>query len=114
MKFSIQWKAVTRLFLNINKEGIFTWVSIAIIIVSAVGYIASIYLVFGLGFNIQNKSEELSHLEAVVTRKELKLHEAQVGLAKGGSELIRSMEKVTSVKYLVPDSFAASDIMGNP
>lgn len=114
LRISLRWEELMGIFSRVNKNGTITIVSTTLIIFSVISYLLAAYFIFGLGFVLQEKNKEVSRYEAAAARKELKLHEAKNSLLRGGSVLLNSMEKVTSIKYLVPQGFAASNIGGQP
>jgi len=92
------------LFLFVNKRGGITLACLGIAIISVICYLVSLYFIFQLGFEIQEKSFGVAKLANNIAESEFTMHERQLDLVHREKDLLKSMEKITTVKYLTPDS----------
>lgn len=103
----LQWD-VAEHFSFLNKRGIFT-LSIFVLAGILVGiYLVSLYLSFFYGFEIQTGNTAVRSLEKAVLERELILQERIKALAGENYPVLKSMEKVSTIRYLTSENVAVS------
>lgn len=93
-------------FFSLNYAGVVTIVSLGIILISIISYLAALFSTFGTGLDIQQYDLRIGRLIEEVSYAELKLNEAQILLLKGNQDFFESMEKVSSIRYIKPEGLA--------
>ena len=91
-----------------NKNGLFTISVLALHAIFAVTYLASLYLSFSYGFEIQKGNTSLRELEKKTLERELIVQEKIQALAGDNHPVLESMEKVSTIRYLTPENVAVS------
>lgn len=105
---AVRFGRITERFLDLNRNGIITSSLIAFIAAAALTYLAAMYIAFDFGFSIQLYDRDISRLETSLTNREVKLQELRTSLVGSQAELLKSMEKISSMKYIVNDGLTAA------
>lgn len=95
-------------FLGINQKGIFTFGMLGVVFLSIASYLVSLYFGFTLGFQMRKNNEVLSKLSDNVLAAELKLQSSETNLVKDNVAITKSMEEITSIKYITPEDSSVS------
>ncbi len=73
------------------------------ILAAALGiYVTALYFTFNLGFELRERAEEISSLEESLILLETETERRKTEFAKDHEDIVQSMEKVTSLKFLKP------------
>lgn len=99
---------LARIFSDANKDGRLSVILAGILGLALLSYVASLFVVFQLGFSIQEAEIQLEGYRRELADTEFRFQQisSQV-LLPGASEVLASMEKVTSVKYITEDESVA-------
>ena len=95
-------------FEGINKKGLITYLTIGVMAVSMMAYLASLYIIFDMGFKMRDGSAKLFKLEDNVLSTELKYQSAETQLTTNKDTLLSSMQEISSITYLTTDSATLS------
>lgn len=104
----LPFKKAAEWFGVFNKGGIISLVLLLIIIISLASYLAALFLTFNLGFKIQIAEKEFAQLKDTVAALELQIQKEETSFVKDHKDILESMERVSSIKYLAIDNFAIS------
>ena len=99
-------KKAAEWFYIFNKGGFLSLTLLLIIVISIISYLAALFLTFGLGFKIQIAEKELTQLKDTTATLELQIQKEETSFAKNHKNILESMERVSSIKYLTIDNFA--------
>ena len=97
-------RSVTGWFQVANRKGLVTAVLLATIFASAGGYLLLLSRVFELGFQMQDISRRLPDVTDELLNLQLELQQRQFVMADAHASVLGSMEKVSGVKYLTPET----------
>lgn len=97
---------ITVIFSRFNKHGIMTIGIMGILAFSIAGYILSMYHMFELGFDIQAAAKEVEEFNEQNLAIELTIQKQETTFASLHPEILESMEKVASIKYLTAENVA--------
>lgn len=96
------------IFACANREGRLSVLLIVILGLALISYMALLFMVFQLGFSLQEVQAELEGRRRELTETEFKFQQASSkALLSEASGILASMEKVTSVKYIAEDESVA-------
>lgn len=107
-KLGQNFKKINEWFCVFNKGGLLSLALLLIIVISLVSYLAALFLTFGLGFKIQVAEREFTKLKDAAAILELQIQKGETSFAKDHKDVLESMERVSSIKYLTIDNFAVS------
>ena len=102
LRKSIKW------FYDLNKKGMASSLLLAIILISAIGYVAALFVVFNLGIKIQTTEKELAKLSSDATLLEAQIQKQESSFIQDRQDVLEAMEQVSSIKYLRLDNFVFS------
>ena len=102
LRKSIKW------FYDLNKKGMASSLLLAIILISVIGYVAALFVVFNLGIKIQTTEKELAKLSSDATLLEAQIQKKESSFIQDRQEVLEAMEQVSSIKYLRLDNFVFS------
>jgi hypothetical protein len=95
-------------FYDLNQKGFITLTLILLIVFSIISYLAALFLTFDSGFKIQTAEREFTKLKNTAATLELQVQKEETSFAKDHKDILESMERVSSIKYLTVDNFAVS------
>lgn len=95
-------------FYDLNKKGLVSLLLLLIILTSVVGYLVALFTAFNLGIKIQTTEKELAKLSSDATILEVQLQKEELSFIQDRQEILGTMEKVSSIKYLQLDNFVFS------
>lgn len=96
-------------FYNLNKKGgAVSFVLMAVILVSVISYLATLFTAFDIGIKIQTTEKELVKLNSAATLLEAQIQKKELSFVQDQQDVLESMEKVSSIKYLRLDNFVFS------
>ena len=72
------------------------------------------YASFNLGIGLRADVKKIAALEGKIAENIYRVHAAEGRLAESRTGVLESMEKVSGIKYLTPDRFAASYALLRP
>lgn len=75
--------------------------------ISAAAYFAALYISFDAGFSIRESGNTLGDLKEEVSGLELSVRQEESGLAQTKEDILRSMERVSAIKYIPADASVA-------
>lgn len=101
-------------FLTVNRGGVLSLTIILIAIFSLSFYIAGVYYLFDLGFQVQHKEKAITVLGEDVSGRELLLQRTLSSLVDEHKDIIQSMEKVSFIQYLEPADFVTRGHISTP
>lgn len=101
-------------FNQANRQGVLTLILISLLGVSLAAYLIALFLSFSTGLTLQRDSKILENSVAQVLQQELVLRQRQNTLAESRDNLLRSMEKITSIKYITPTNITALRVAIEP
>ena len=102
LRKSIKW------FYDLNKKGMASSLLLAIILISVIGYVAALFVVFNLGIKIQTTEKELAKLSSDATLLEAQIQKQESSFIQDRQDVLETMEQVSSIKYLRLDNFVFS------
>lgn len=111
---SLPWPVdITRMvgrFYVLNQKGFITAALTLLIIFSIVSYLVVLFLTFDLGFKIQLAEKKFAQLKNAAATLELQIQKEETSFAKDHQDVLESMERVSSIKYLTIDNLAVSSL----
>ena len=108
------WKRVSGRFLEINARGAITTALLASTGLLLIMYLALLYGMSSLGFDLREKGSVYKELAESKLRLELRLHEREAVLLDEHDQVFSEMERATHIHYLTPENVAASDVLATP
>ncbi len=96
------------LFQIFQDRGFVTNVMIAWVAGAVLVYLVSVYLLFGLGVIMQQKSVTLKNLMETNTIIELNLQQKQTEFVRNNEDVLQSMEKISDLRYVMPTDTSVS------
>ena len=90
-----------------NRGGSISAVLITILSLAIAGYFISLYTIFQFGFILQENHVKIEQLSDVVLRQELILQKKIGFLESDSREIIKSLEKVSTVRFIPPSNMTA-------
>ncbi len=109
LSFPINFRRAAEWFCVFNKGGFISLILILTIVISIAGYLAVLFLTFDLGFKIQAAEREFVKLKDAAATLELKIQKEETSFIENHKDVLESMERVSSIKYLTIDNFAVSN-----
>lgn len=95
-------------FLDFNRRGHITQLLIAVVVFAVVAYLASLYFATNFDLEIRNGNKLLPGLLEEVRKDEFILQNLTTGFALENADVLQSMEKVSAIKYLAPETVVLS------
>lgn len=109
-----KWAALRERFILLNHRGIATLALCAAIALGLVASVAMRYWTAGAGFRLQVEALRLLEARDELTKAELALRAGEEALSESDAELIAGMEKITTIRYVTPESVASSFSVSTP
>lgn len=100
--FSSDW------FLHKNRKGVVTIFSVIFLFSAVAGYLAGLYFVFQFGLAMKNDSQKFTKLRSEIAVLELRAQGRQALTNADAKVILDSMEKISGMKYLTPESVAVT------
>ena len=98
--FSFDW------FLRKNRRGIITIFSAVFLLAGVAVYLGGLYFTFQSGIMAKSDSQQFAKLRSEITILELRVQERQIFTSADAKAILDSMEKISGMKYLTPESVA--------
>lgn len=98
----------SNIFRTFNQEGIVTSAAIFVIAVAVATYFIAAYSLFGLAVGLQQKTTIIKNLHESNTIAGLDLQQKQTEFARNNQDVLQSMEKISTMRYLMPVDTAVS------
>ena len=99
--FNFEW------FRRYNKYGLISSGVIAILIITLGSYLTALYFIINTGFAIQEQEKTMVQINEEFLAMELTTQNNRTKLAEDQKPILESMEKISTVKYLLPQSFVS-------
>lgn len=113
-RMAITSEAVASWFFFTNRRGFLSIVLGVILFLLVFGYMASTIQTIRLGIAIQEADAEVKEFSAETRELETLLQREMKQITGGRNVFLTSMEEVSRVRYLVPESVAASRSVKSP
>lgn len=102
----LPFKKAAAWFCVFNKGGFLSLILLLIILISLISYLAALFLTFDLGFKMQIAEKEFAQLKNAAAILELQIQKEETSFAKDHKDVLESMERISSIKYLTIDNYA--------
>lgn len=100
--------SVLERFTVINRRGVITIGLGSVIALSVAAYLVSMYYFFAVGMALRSRTEMLRDLDNSNVALELRIQTKETGFALEHKDVLESMQKISSIKYLAPANMAVS------
>lgn len=96
------------MFYGLNKRGVITIALAGVIGLGVIAYIAAIYSMFSLSFEVRAATREAEIRNERNIALELNIQRRETDFARINSEVFLSMEKIATIKYLTAENVAVN------
>ena len=93
-------------FLRKNRRGLITIFLLTLLFSAVAGYLAGLYFTFQSGLGAKDNNQKFAKLRSEIAILELRVQERQAFTNADVRAVLDSMEKISSMKYLTPESVA--------
>ncbi len=109
-----KWENFAERFALINRGGILTIVLLAAILSGLCASVAMRYWIAGAGFGVQAANRRLLQTRDELAGAELALRLAEAGLSASDGDILATMEKISTIRYVTPQSVASFFSVSTP
>ncbi|GEM_PF-6372781 len=99
---------VRETILNANRNGVVSILLLSGLVLGIGSYITFSYLTISTGLAMQERLKEIERMNKTITADEIVIQQKVSGLAESHSDLLQSMEKVSSIRYITTENFVFS------
>lgn len=97
----------------VNRRGAVTFALISVIFLSIAAYLVSMYYFFAVGMALRSRTAMLRDLDDSNVALELRIQAKETAFASDHKDVLESMQKISSIKYLTPANVAVSQRSGS-
>lgn len=103
-------RTANTLFRRINSRGGVAFALVFVILIAVLIYLAAFFITFDAGFGMEKRTRELSRAKELVSETLFEFQKQKALIAETQSPVFISMEKISSIQYIMPRNVAFSSV----